>query len=162
MNRVYVAAQDFQPVDPNAGAASGRWPRPRTGGRSRHAARDGVRTEIGTSLTEPKAESRGLRAQPSALFLWLRAAGEQAQVQHQLPALPFRQKAECRHPGVGIPAADFPEQRAVALRLHGVLREFGRSRCATAILAVARRAALVVKLSPSASKLGPCGERIRF
>src|SRR5712691_9511879 len=58
------------------------------------------------------------------------------QMQHKLPALRFRQKAERRHPGERIAAADFPEQCAVALRLNTGLREVRRLGRAAAICTV--------------------------
>jgi hypothetical protein len=52
-----------------------------------------------------------------------------------LPPLQLTKKAERRHAGVRIPAADSPEQSAIALCLHGRLGQVGRFRraCALAI-----------------------------
>src|SRR5690349_9429745 len=49
-----------------------------------------------------------------------------AQKQDQLPALLFGQTAEGGHAASGIAVGDFPEQRAIALRLDDRLSQVGR------------------------------------
>ena len=78
------------------------------------------------SVAVQRAERQEWNARPllrCGLCGW-RAQG--AQKQDQLPALLFGQTAEGGHAASGIAVGDFPEQRAIALRLDDRLSQVGR------------------------------------
>jgi hypothetical protein len=81
-------------------------------------------------------------------------------MQDELPPLQLWQKAERRHAGVCIPAADFPEQRAIALCLHVRLRQIRRFRRAMAVLTVTRRAPLLEQLATTRRGFLPMLKRV--
>jgi hypothetical protein len=93
---------------------------------------------------------------------WLRVRGKLPEMQHELPALQLRQKAERRHARVRIAAADLPIQLAVCLGLHVTPGQIRALRRATAIVAVTRRAALLKQLPASGDGLGSIEERIHL
>jgi len=92
----------------------------------------------------------------------VRGRRQSAQAQDQLPSLRLGKKTERRHASTRIAAADFPKERAVALRLDGWFRQvwaFGR---AVSGVAVTRDTPLLKDSPASRFSLGPVDERVRL
>src|SRR5438309_699330 len=82
------------------------------------------------------------------------------EVQHELPALQLREKAERRHAGPAVAGADLPEQRAVGLRLHVGLRQIRCVFGAARIGAVAGGASFLKQLRAARCGIRAIGERV--
>src|SRR5207244_1477598 len=80
---------------------------------------------------------------------------------NELPSLRLRQKTERRHALTRVAATDFPEQRAVGLRLNGRLREVGALRRPTSVVAVTRRTSLVKELAATGLRFRTIRDRIQ-
>jgi hypothetical protein len=84
-------------------------------------------------------------------------------VEHNLPALQFRQLAERRHPAPGISVCDLPEEHPITLLLNQGKLQVGRVLRfhPGSVLAVAFHAVADEKLAAACGSFRSCGKRIR-
>jgi hypothetical protein len=83
-------------------------------------------------------------------------------VQHELPSLQLRKKAERRHAGARVAAGNLPEERPVALRLNVGRGEIGGARRSASVIAMACAAPLMKQLPAACHGLRAFRQRVRF
>src|SRR5262249_60137654 len=66
-----------------------------------------------------------------------------SEVQHELPPLRLRKKAECGHTVASVPSANLPEQRTIGLQLNLRPSQIGCLRGTASTCAMTRRAPLL-------------------